>query len=64
MESATGTSISLFTKAISRSSLHHHGYPWLIHRLTYKRTNHHRNIHVRGYKEEGNDYDALRYDCP
>jgi xylulose-5-phosphate/fructose-6-phosphate phosphoketolase len=29
-----------------------HGYPWLIHRLTYKRTNHH-NIHVRGYKEEG-----------
>lgn len=29
-----------------------HGYPWLIHRLTYKRTNH-RNIHVRGYKEEG-----------
>ena len=29
-----------------------HGYPWLIHRLTYKRTNH-KNIHVRGYKEEG-----------
>jgi xylulose-5-phosphate/fructose-6-phosphate phosphoketolase len=29
-----------------------HGYPWLIHRLTYKRTNH-TNIHVRGYKEEG-----------
>ena len=29
-----------------------HAYPWLIHRLTYKRTNHH-NIHVRGYKEEG-----------
>ncbi|HTI08073.1 MAG TPA: phosphoketolase family protein [Puia sp.] len=29
-----------------------HGYPWLIHRLTYKRTNH-GNIHVRGYKEEG-----------
>jgi xylulose-5-phosphate/fructose-6-phosphate phosphoketolase len=29
-----------------------HGYPWLIHRLTYKRTNHN-NIHVRGYKEEG-----------
>ncbi len=28
-----------------------HGYPWLIHRLTYARTN--RNIHVRGYKEEG-----------
>jgi xylulose-5-phosphate/fructose-6-phosphate phosphoketolase len=30
-----------------------HGYPWLIHRLTYRRTNHH-NIHVRGYKEKGN----------
>jgi xylulose-5-phosphate/fructose-6-phosphate phosphoketolase len=29
-----------------------HGYPWLVHRLTYRRTNHH-NIHVRGYKEEG-----------
>jgi xylulose-5-phosphate/fructose-6-phosphate phosphoketolase len=29
-----------------------HGYPWLIHRLTYNRTNNH-NIHVRGYKEEG-----------
>jgi xylulose-5-phosphate/fructose-6-phosphate phosphoketolase len=29
-----------------------HGYPWLIHRLTYRRTNH-RNLHVRGYKEEG-----------
>jgi xylulose-5-phosphate/fructose-6-phosphate phosphoketolase len=29
-----------------------HGYPWLIHRLTYRRNNH-RNIHVRGYKEEG-----------
>jgi len=30
-----------------------HGYPWLIHRLTYRRTNH-KNIHVRGYKERGN----------
>jgi len=30
-----------------------HGYPWLIHRLAYKRTNH-KNIHVRGYKERGN----------
>src|SRR5688500_7748819 len=30
-----------------------HGYPWLIHRLTYSRTNH-RNLHVRGYKEKGN----------
>ncbi|MGA2136120.1 MAG: phosphoketolase family protein [Bryobacteraceae bacterium] len=29
-----------------------HGYPWLIHRLTYRRTNHD-NFHVRGYKEEG-----------
>ncbi len=30
----------------------YHGYPWLVHRLTYRRTNH-ANIHVRGYKEEG-----------
>ncbi|MEA2670332.1 MAG: xylulose-5-phosphate/fructose-6-phosphate phosphoketolase [Chloroflexota bacterium] len=30
----------------------YHGYPWLIHRLTYRRHNH-ANIHVRGYKEEG-----------
>jgi xylulose-5-phosphate/fructose-6-phosphate phosphoketolase len=30
----------------------YHGYPWLIHRLTYRRTNH-QNFHVRGYKEEG-----------
>ena len=30
----------------------YHGYPWLIHRLTYRRTNH-ENVHVRGYKEEG-----------
>jgi hypothetical protein len=29
-----------------------HGYPWLVHRLTYRRTNHN-NLHVRGYKEEG-----------
>ena len=29
-----------------------HGYPWLIHRLTYRRTNH-KNLHVRGYEEEG-----------
>ena len=45
-----------------------HGYPWLVHRLTYRRANH--NLHVRGYKEEGtittafdmtvlNDLDAL-----
>jgi xylulose-5-phosphate/fructose-6-phosphate phosphoketolase len=30
----------------------YHGYPWLIHRLTYRRTNHD-NLHVRGYVEEG-----------
>jgi xylulose-5-phosphate/fructose-6-phosphate phosphoketolase len=30
-----------------------HGYPWLIHRLAYRRTNHD-NMHVRGYKEKGN----------
>ena len=30
----------------------YHGYPWLIHRLTYRRTGH-GNLHVRGYKEEG-----------
>jgi xylulose-5-phosphate/fructose-6-phosphate phosphoketolase len=30
----------------------YHGYPWLIHRLAYRRTNH-RGLHVRGYKEEG-----------
>jgi xylulose-5-phosphate/fructose-6-phosphate phosphoketolase len=30
----------------------YHGYPAMIHRLTYRRTNHH-NIHVRGYQEEG-----------
>jgi xylulose-5-phosphate/fructose-6-phosphate phosphoketolase len=30
----------------------YHGYPWLIHRLSYRRTNH-ENLHVRGYKEEG-----------
>jgi xylulose-5-phosphate/fructose-6-phosphate phosphoketolase len=30
-----------------------HGYPWLIHKLTYRRTNHN-NLHVRGYKEKGN----------
>lgn len=30
-----------------------HGYPWLVHRLAYRRTNH-KNLHVRGYKEKGN----------
>jgi xylulose-5-phosphate/fructose-6-phosphate phosphoketolase len=29
-----------------------HGYPWLIHRMAYRRTNH-ANLHVRGYKEKG-----------
>ena len=40
------------SRRTSRSFLPIHGYPWLIHRLTYRRTNHN-NIHVRGYKEEG-----------
>ena len=38
----------------------YHGYPWLIHRLAYRRTNHD-NMHVRGYKEEGFDNDAFRH---
>ncbi len=42
---------SLFTK-VKPVIFAYHGYPWLIHRLTYKRTNH-ANFHVRGYKEEG-----------
>lgn len=43
---------SLFTK--DRPVIFNfHGYPWLIHRLTYRRTNHD-NLHVRGYKERGN----------
>jgi xylulose-5-phosphate/fructose-6-phosphate phosphoketolase len=43
---------SLFTK--DRPIIFNfHGYPWLIHRLTYRRTNH-KNLHVRGYKEKGN----------
>jgi xylulose-5-phosphate/fructose-6-phosphate phosphoketolase len=41
---------SLFTKD-KHIVFGFHGYPWLVHRLTYRRTN--RNIHVRGYKEEG-----------
>jgi xylulose-5-phosphate/fructose-6-phosphate phosphoketolase len=41
---------SLFTKD-KHIVFGFHGYPWLIHRLTYARTN--RNLHVRGYKEEG-----------
>jgi xylulose-5-phosphate/fructose-6-phosphate phosphoketolase len=42
---------SLFTHA-KPIVFAYHGYPWLIHRLTYRRTNHD-NLHVRGYKEEG-----------
>jgi xylulose-5-phosphate/fructose-6-phosphate phosphoketolase len=42
---------ALFTKA-KPILFAYHGYPWLIHRLTYRRTNHD-NLHVRGYKEEG-----------
>ena len=42
---------SLFTKD-KPVIFAYHGYPWLIHRLAYKRTNH-ANMHVRGYKEEG-----------
>ncbi len=38
----------------------YHGYPWLIHRLTYRRTNHD-NLHVRGYIEGGDDDDAVRH---
>ena len=43
---------SLFTKD-KPIIFNFHGYPWLIHRLTYRRTNH-ENLHVRGYKEKGN----------
>ncbi len=42
---------SLFTAA-QPVIFAYHGYPWLIHRLTYRRTNH-ANLHVRGYKERG-----------
>ena len=38
----------------------YHGYPWLIHRLTYRRHNHD-NLHVRGYKEEGSTTTPVRY---
>lgn len=43
---------SLFTKD-KPVIFNFHGYPWLIHRLAYRRTNH-KSIHVRGYKEKGN----------
>ena len=39
-----------------------HGYPWLIHRLTYRRTNH-ANLHVRGYKEEGTSRRRSTWRC-
>ncbi len=42
---------ALFTKS-KPIMFAYHGYPWLLHRLTYRRTNHD-NLHVRGYKEEG-----------
>jgi len=42
---------SLFTES-SPVIFAFHGYPWLVHRLTYSRTNH-KNLHVRGYKERG-----------
>ncbi len=38
----------------------YHGYPWLIHRLAYRRAGHD-NLHVRGYKEEGDYNHALRH---
>ena len=41
---------SIFTKN-KHIIFNFHGYPWLVHRLTYRRAN--RNLHVRGYKEEG-----------
>jgi xylulose-5-phosphate/fructose-6-phosphate phosphoketolase len=41
----------------------YHGYPWLIHRLTYRRTNH-GSIHVRGYQGRGNDDHPLRHGRP
>jgi xylulose-5-phosphate/fructose-6-phosphate phosphoketolase len=44
--------VSLFTED-KTVIFNFHGYPWLIHKLTYRRTNQER-IHVRGYKEEGN----------
>ncbi|WP_226047792.1 phosphoketolase family protein [Acidithiobacillus caldus] len=39
-----------------------HSYPWLIHKLTYRRPGQH-NIHVRGYKEKGNINQAYRSRC-
>ena len=55
MEHPHGLSDVTFDQLFTRDKpiiFAYHGYPWLIHRLTYRRTNH-RNLHVRGYKEEG-----------
>ena len=52
MASPTPTSTRIFTKD-KPVIFNFHGYPWLIHRLAYRRTNH-ANLHVRGYKEKGN----------
>ena len=49
---------SLFTKD-KHIVFAFHGYPWLVHRLTYRQTN--RNLHVRGYKE-GTIHDGLRHE--
>ena len=43
---------SLFTKN-KAIIFNFHGYPWLIYRLAYRRVNH-KNLHIRGYKEQGN----------
>jgi xylulose-5-phosphate/fructose-6-phosphate phosphoketolase len=51
---------SLFTKD-KHIIFAFHGYPWLVHRLTYRRTN--RNLHVRGYKEEGTITTPLTCEC-
>jgi xylulose-5-phosphate/fructose-6-phosphate phosphoketolase len=40
----------------------YHGYPWLIHRLTYRRSNH-ANLHVRGYKAEGTTTTPSTWSC-
>jgi xylulose-5-phosphate/fructose-6-phosphate phosphoketolase len=55
-EHAHGLSDADFDSLFTRDKpviFNFHGYPWLIHKLTYRRTNS-RNIHVRGYKEQGN----------
>ncbi len=55
LEHPHGLSDTAFDALFTRDKpiiLAYHGYPWLIHRLTYRRTNH-GNLHVRGYKEEG-----------